>query len=78
MDEDFEVAPDGARDGDWVSAHLPDRSETVVVGELMPYDDTQGERVRDANGAVWCVVAESVIPRAALIRHPQTNDKEKS
>jgi hypothetical protein len=60
MSEKFEIAPDGARNGDWVSAHLPDRMGTVVVGELMPYDDTQGERVRDANGAVWCVIADSV------------------
>jgi hypothetical protein len=60
MNEKLEIAPYGARDGDWVSAHLPDQMGTVVVGELMPHTDTQGERVRDANGAVWCVIADSV------------------
>ncbi|MFJ1765015.1 hypothetical protein ACIOD2_32140 [Amycolatopsis sp. NPDC088138] len=48
------------QNGERVSAHRLDRMGTVVVGELMPYDDNQGERVRDDNGAVWCVVADSV------------------
>lgn len=43
-----------------VSAHRLDRNGSVVIGELMPYDDNQGERVRDDAGDVWCVEAESV------------------
>lgn len=48
------------RDYQKVSAHRLDRMGSVVVGQLMPYDENQGERVKDDNGDVWCVVAESV------------------
>lgn len=50
----------GFQNGDRVSAHRLDRMGSVVVGQLMPYDDNQGERVRDDGGEIWCVVAESV------------------
>lgn len=43
-----------------VSAHLPDRMGTVVVGALLPYDPDQGERVQDDAGDIWEVVADSV------------------
>jgi hypothetical protein len=48
--------------GTLVSAHLPDRMGTVIIGALMPYDASQGERVRDGAGGVWNVISESVRP----------------
>ncbi|MFC3454058.1 hypothetical protein [Amycolatopsis speibonae] len=51
------------RTGMRVTAHRLDRMGSVVIGELMPYDDNQGERVREeGTGDVWCVVSESVRP----------------
>jgi hypothetical protein len=52
----------GVSDGDRVSAHRPDRAGTVVVGTLLPYDDTLGEWVVEVGGRVWRVVADSVRP----------------
>lgn len=43
-----------------VSAHLPDRARTVVVGNLLPYDHALGERVKDSDGVTWRVVADSI------------------
>ncbi|MEU0467245.1 hypothetical protein ABZ215_24860 [Amycolatopsis sp. NPDC006131] len=57
-----DTAKDYIEDGEWVSAHRPDRAGAVVLGELLPYDGKQGERVRDEQGQVWCVVADSVRP----------------
>lgn len=43
-----------------VSAHRLDRWGTVVVGQLLPYNEALGERVMDDNGVVWNVVSSSV------------------
>lgn len=49
------------RTGERVTAHRLDRMGTVVVGELMPYDANQGERVREeGTGEIWCVVSDSL------------------
>lgn len=48
--------------GQRVSAHRLDRIRSVVVGVLLPYDESEGERVRDDDGVVWCVEADSVLP----------------
>ena len=51
-----------------VSAHRPDRMGTVVVGKLLPYSPAAGgERVRDDNGVVWLVVADSIVPCPAEV-----------
>jgi hypothetical protein len=43
-----------------VSAHRPDRMGTVVLGVLLPYDEEIGERVKDSDGVIWTVLAESI------------------
>lgn len=61
----FPAEKDSAGAYDEVSAHRLDRMGTVVVGTLMPYNESQGERVRDHEGTVWPVNADSVrkVPR---------------
>lgn len=53
----FEVA-----DYQMVSAHRLDRDGTVVVGQLLPYDQSLGERVKDQDGVTWGVLSDSVRP----------------
>jgi hypothetical protein len=43
-----------------VSAHRLDRQGSVVVGQILPYNEALGERVKDDNGQVWNVVSSSV------------------
>jgi hypothetical protein len=43
-----------------VSAHRLDRMGTVVVGQILPYNEALGERVMDDSGQVWNVVSTSV------------------
>jgi hypothetical protein len=43
-----------------VSAHRPDRMGTVVLGVLLPYDEEIGERVKDDDGVIWTVLADSI------------------
>lgn len=45
-----------------VSAHRLDRAGTVVVGQILPYNEALGERVMDDAGQVWQVVSSSVRP----------------
>jgi hypothetical protein len=65
--------------GDLVSA-LSEPDGDVVVGVLMPYDATEGERVREADGTAWAVKEESVKPHQAapstpyIERHPMDTD----
>lgn len=43
-----------------VSAHRLDRMGSVVVGQILPYNEALGERVEDDHGVVWQVVSSSV------------------